>query len=350
MKVGLIGMPNSGVTTFFCLFTGRSSSLVAPNPKNEVKLGEIKVPDARLDALAAIFKPRSCVYATIEFADVPVELDESGAFSTKTLTQLRNMDALAVVIRAFENPAVPHHGTAIDPLKDLQSFYDEAILTDLLQIEKRLERLQKEGRVKSQEGDLLGKLKTHLEASSLILKAGLGAEETKLIAGYRFITEKPWLILFNIEAGGSGTIEKAGQYCDEIDFPWLDIAAKVELEIQDLAPEDRAEFLADLGVEADARDRFIRGTYKYLNLISFPTVGEDECRAWTVESGSNAVTAAGKIHTDLARGFIRADVISYDDFMMFKDLAAAKKAGKFRLEGKNYIVRDGDIMDIRFSV
>lgn len=350
MKVGLIGLPGSGVTTLFSLFTGRNYQDVCQNAKSEVNLGDTKVPDDRIDALAKIFNPKKKVYATIEFADVPVELDPSGSFSTSTINHLRNMDALAVVIRAFDNPAVAHSKVTIDPLRDFQSMCDEALLTDLMQIEKKVERLTKEGKIKSREGELFQKLKTQLENSLPIRDMGLTPDDERELAGFRCFTQKPWLVLLNTDQSGTIAIESVTEACRSAKIPCLSINAGMEREISELSEEEQAEFLKDLGVETGARNRFIREAYSLLDLISFLTVGEDECRAWPVQRNSDAVTAAGKIHTDLARGFIRAEVISYAEFMAAGDMNRAKKAGKLRLEGKNYIVLDGDILNIRFSV
>ncbi len=350
MKVGLIGLPGSGVTTLFSLFTGRNYTDLSQNAKSEVNLGETKVPDTRIDELARIFNPKKKVYAAIEFADVPVELDASGSFSTGTVNHLRNMDALAVVIRAFDNPAVPHLKTTVDPLRDFRSICDEALLTDLLQIEKKVERITKEGRIKSREGELFTRLKSQLEASQPIRAMGLTADDEKELAGFRCFTQKPWLVLLNTDQSGGIPIQPVMDACAEASIPCMSIQAEMEREISELSPEEQAEFLRDIGVDSGARDRFIQAAYTLLDLISFLTVGEDECRAWPVQRNSDAVTAAGKIHTDLARGFIRAEVISYEEFMAAGDMNRAKKAGKLRLEGKNYIVQDGDILNIRFSV
>ncbi len=350
MKVGLMGLPGAGVTTLFAIFTGRDYETLITGGKIEVNLGDTRVPDTRLDELDAIFKPKKKTHVALEFADVPVELDTSGVFSSFTINNLRNMDALAVIIRAFDNPAVPHPKGDINPLRDLKSISEEAILTDLVQIEKRLERITKEGRLKSREGELFSMMKDHLESGRPIRDLSLSEDIQKMFSGFKFLTEKPWLVILNTGATPAVALSETLNYLDDNNFPWLEMCGQMELEISGLDPEEQAEFYADLGVQLGARDRFIQGAYRYLNLISFFTVGEDECRAWSIERGTDALGAAGKIHTDLARGFIRAEVISYDDFMLAKSMAMAKKLGKMRLEGKNYVVQDGDIITIRFSV
>ncbi len=350
MKVGLYGIPGAGATTLFCIFAQREYSKVQMSGKVEVHLGETRVPDPRVDALAEIFNPEKITYPVIEFVDVPVELEHSGAYTPTTVNTLRSVDALALVIRAFDNPAVPHPKETIDPLRDMKAACEEAILTDLIQVEKRLEKLKKEGQLKGQEAQIFLKLKDHLEAMEPVRNMELPPDMKKIISGFKFLTEKQWLILLNTDPDDSIDTTATRKFLDENDFPWLRMSAQMELEIADLPLEEREEFYKDLGVDTGARDRFIRGCYEYLDLISFLTEGSDECRAWSIKNGSDAVTAAGKIHADLARGFIRAEVVSFEDFMAAGSLAGAKKAGKVRLEGKHYIVKDGDIMSVRFSV
>jgi ribosome-binding ATPase len=350
MKVGLMGLPGSGVTTLFCLFTGRSYKQILERGKIEILLGETRVPDPRLDRLTKMYHPKRQVLPSIMFADVPVELDTTGALTAHVINSLRNLDAVGIVIRAFDNPAVPHPKSTINPLRDLQSFTDEAILTDLLQIEKRRERLKKENRLKSREGELLEELKHHLENDQPIRTCGLSPDEQHVVAGFRFLTQKPWLVLLNTDGSDPENIQEIDTYCSRYRLPWLTICTQMEYEIATLDPEDRDDFLKDLGVDSGASDRFIRLAYRHLKLISFFTVGSDECRAWPIRRGSNSVTAAGAIHTDLARGFIRAQVVSYKDFIEAGTMNAAKRAGKVRLEGKNYIVQDGDLLDIRYNI
>ncbi len=349
MKVGLIGLPGAGVTSLFSLFTGRDYEVL--NRKNEVHLGEIPVPDSRLDVLTELFHPRKKVYATIRFADTPVELEANGSFTGRTISTIRDMEIIALVVRAFENPLVPHPLGRIDPLKDIETILDDAILTDLIQVEEKLKRLNRECRLKTREGELFLKIKQHLEQSEPLRTVDFSREELKMLSGYRFLSQKEWLIILNTDSEMRVDITPATRYCDDHNLTWQKISAQFELEITALDPEDQKEFLAEIGEQVNARERFIQAAYAFLNRISFFTVGEDECRAWPITKGDNAVTAAGRIHSDLAKGFIRAEVVAYQDFIdCGGSMAAARKSGKHRLEGKNYIVQDGDIMNIRFNI
>lgn len=350
MKSGLIGLPGSGVTSMFCLFSGRQYDEIAFSGKKEVNLGETHVPDPRIDALTDIFNPKKKVYATMEFADVPVELDNSGAFATSTVNHIRNMDAIVVVVRAFENPTVPHPRQSVNALRDLESTMEEALLTDLIQVEAKLERFSKEGKLKSREAQTFLMLKEKLEASIPVRGMGLDDATQKEVSGFRFLTDKPWLVIINVDPGEDIPDEVKG-YLQENSLTGLALSGQFELELVDLDPEEQQEFLADMGLEKGGCDRFIRTAYESLDLISFLTYGEDECRAWSIHRGSNAVEAAGKIHSDLARGFIRAEVIGYEDFIANGgSVQSVKKAGKFRMEGKKYIVQDGDMMTVLFNV
>jgi len=348
MKSGLIGFPGSGVTSMFCLFSNRNYDEVAFSGKKEINLGETKVPDERVDKLTEIFNPKKKVYATMEFADVPVELDSAGAFATSTVNHIRNMDAIVVVIRAFENPTVPY--PKIDPLHDLKSILEEAILTDLIQVEGKLERLGRESKQKSREYQIFQLLKEKLEDSIPMRDMNLDASTMKEISGYRFLTEKPWLVIINVDPGEE-TSEDVLEFLVENKLTGLSLSAQFELELIDLEPDEQLEFLSDMGLEAGGCDRFIRRAYESLDLISFLTYGTDECRAWSITRGSDAVAAAGKIHSDLARGFIRAEVVSFEDFISCGEtMQAVKKAGKFRMEGKKYIIQDGDLVTVLFNV
>ena len=350
MKSGLIGLPGSGVTSLFCLFSGRSYEELAFSGKSEINLGETKVPDERVDKLSEIFKPKKSVYATMEFADVPVELDSSGAYSTSTVNHIRNMDAIVLVIRAFENLAVAHTRGSVDALRDLESAMEEAVLTDLIQVEGKLERLSKEGRMKSREAQIFLTLKENLENSVPVRDMNLDDATQKEISGYRFLTEKPWLVIINVDPGEEIT-DDVQKYLDDRKLTGLPLSAQFELELVDLEPEEQVEFLNDMGLESGGCERFIQTAYDSLDLISFLTYGTDECRAWSITRGSDSVEAAGKIHTDLARGFIRAEIVGYEEFLACGGtMQNVKKAGKLRMEGKKYIVQDGDMMTVLFNV
>lgn len=350
MKTGLIGLPGSGVTSVFCLFCERDYSGLAFTGKTEVNLGETRVPDPRVDKLAEIFKPRKSVYATIEFADVPVEIDSGGALAASTVNSIRNMDAVVVVVRAFGNPAVPHPKGSIDPLRDLKSILEEALLSDLLQVEKKLERITKEGRLKSREGQMFEEIKNGLDAMIPIRDQALGSDVRKEISGFRFLTEKPFFIIVNTDPG-EPMPEDTRKFLEISHLSGLPLAGQFELELIAMSPEEQTEFLSEIGLTEGGRDRFIKLVYEKLNLISFLTYGADECRAWSLPGGSDAVEAAGRIHSDLARGFIRAEVVHFDDFINFgASIASVKKAGKMRMEGKKYIVQDGDMLTVLFNI
>ncbi|MCD4654107.1 DUF933 domain-containing protein [bacterium] len=348
MKSGLIGFPGSGVTSMFCLFSGRRYEDIAFSGKKEINLGETKVPDERVDKLTEIFNPKKKVYATMEFADVPVELDNSGAFASSTVNHIRNMDAIVVVIRSFENPTVPY--PKIDPLHDLESTLEEAILTDLIQIEGKLDRLGRECKLKSREAQIFQLVKDKLEESIPIRDMNLDESTLKEISGYRFLTEKPWLVIVNVDPG-EDMPDTVVNFLQSNNLNGLALSGQFELELIDLDPDEQTEFLTDMGLERGGCDRFIQMAYKSLDLISFLTYGTDECRAWSITRGSDAVQAAGKIHSDLARGFIRAEIAGFDDFLACGgSMQAVKKAGKMRMEGKKYIVKDGDLITVLFNV
>ncbi len=350
MKTGLIGLPGSGVTSIFCLFCERNFQDIAFSGKTEVNLGETKVPDLRVDRLAELFKPKKTVYATIEFADVPVEIESGGALASSTVNSIRNMDALVIVVRGFTNPSIPHPRGSIDPLRDLKSILEEILLADLMQIEKKLEKIAKEGRLKSREGQLFQEIKEGLDTMTPIRDMTLGSDFVKEISGFRFLTEKPCIVVVNTDPGESISVEMA-DFLAKANLSGLPLAGQFELELQDLSKEEQVEFLADIGAVEGGRDRFIKRVYEHLDLISFLTYGEDECRAWSLPRGSDAVEAAGRIHSDLARGFIRAEVIHFDEFMQLNgSVAAVKKAGKMRMEGKKYQIQDGDMITVLFNV
>ncbi|MBN1878655.1 redox-regulated ATPase YchF [bacterium] len=350
MKTGLIGLPSSGVTTIFCLFCNRNYTDLAFSGKTEVNLGETRVPDSRVDRLADIFKPRKSVYTTIEFADVPVDVDSGGALAASTVNNIRNMDAVAIVIRSFNNPAIPHTRGSVDPLRDLHSILEEALLADLIQVEKKLEKNSKEGRLKGREGQIFTEIKAGLDAMIPIRDQELSSDIRKEISGFRFLTEKPFLVVINTEPGESIPNELE-EYLRSAKLSGLPIAGQFELELTALTPEEQGEFLSEIGVSEGGRDRFINLVYRNLDLISFLTYGDDECRAWSLPRGSDAVEAAGRIHSDLARGFIRAEIVNFDEFIQCgASIAAVKKAGKMRMEGKKYLIRDGDMVTILFNI
>lgn len=352
MKVGIAGFPGAGKTTIFNALTGQHADVGGYSEPGKVNLGTIKVPDARVDRLSEMFKPKKTTYAEIVFVDFPAAArggeQKVLALETSTLAQMRETDALVQVVRGFADPMT---GDAPDPVRDVANFKGELILNDLVLIERRLERMKKE-KGKEHEKALLEKCKAALDEERPLRLLDLAAEEVAGIAGFGFLSRRPLLVLLNVgEADLRHPLPPAVGAALEADgLQGLVMAGQIEMEIAALDAADRQVFLDDLGLEHSARERFIRAAYDLLDQISFLTTGEDEVRAWTIKRGTPAVKAAGKIHSDIERGFIRAEVVHYEDFVHYGSEAKCREAGKFRLEGKEYVVRDGDIIHFRFNV
>jgi ribosome-binding ATPase len=344
MKVGLIGHRGAGKTTVFNMLTGLQAQVGGYGGKEEVHLGVIKVPDARVDKLSQVFKPKKTTYAEIRFTDFPAsQNDDELKGNNNLVTQMREVDAMALVLRDFEPDA--------DPLRQLNDLLTEMILADLTVVENRRARLKKE-KARPQEEALLERCATTLENEESLRNLEFSVDDENLLSGFGFLSRKPVLVLFNQPDDKAGQPLSAA-YQDELKRRGLDglaLAGKVEMEVAQLDESDRAAFLKEIGIQEPARERFIRASYRLLDLISFLTTGEDEVRAWTITQGTIARKAAGKIHSDIERGFIRAEVIAYDDFVVLGSEAKCKEAGKLRLEGKDYIVQDGDIIHFRFAV
>ncbi|MSR06427.1 MAG: redox-regulated ATPase YchF [Gemmatimonadetes bacterium] len=346
MKIGLVGFAGSGKTTVFNTLTGLA---VPVGFGGEVRLGSVKVPDERIDALAKIFKPKKTTYAEIIFCDIPGEHGaERKGLSRKALVQIGEQEVICLVARAFENPALE---TKPDPLGELDAFHTECILADLTIVERRLDRAKKD-KPEAFELAAFEKMKETLE-QELPLRALSDLElNRKYLKGYSFLTDRPLLVVLNrseSEAALPLPLEMMGRL-KALTAAGMVLSASVEAEIAAMDPADQAAFLADLGLTESARARFIRTAYGLLDLISFFTVGEDEVRAWPLTRGTGARGAAGEIHTDLERGFIRAEVIPYKVFLEFGSEQAVHKAGRQQVEGKDYVVQDGDILHIRFNV
>jgi GTP-binding protein YchF len=352
MKIGLIGLAASGKTTLFNLLTESGGEAVA---RMEAHIGMARVPDGRIDFLSAMYKPRKTIYAQIEFTDIPGFAPGSGGHHF--LNAARNVDALVQVVRAFANPLVPHPADTIDPGRDLDLLHSELLLADLEIIEKRIERLTagKQKEINQGELELLHQCQSILEGEGRLESMALDDVQAELVSGYAFLTLKPLLIVINLDeeqwrSKGYPGKEKLEQYSAGQGVPLVPVCAKTEMEISTLPPEERAEFLGDLGITETGIDRLARATYEQLKLISFFTVGEDEVRAWTIGQGTPAKRAAGKIHSDIERGFIRAEVVKYHDLHELGAMSKLKEKGLFRLEGKEYIMQDGDIVNFRFNV
>ncbi|MCK5688864.1 YchF family ATPase [Myxococcota bacterium] len=349
MKVGIVGFAGSGKTTVFNALTGLKAD-TGFGKKEKANLGMIKVPDKRIDFLTEVYKPKKTVLAEIAFVDVagPDSKTDEGGLDKGLVDHMRQADALVNVVRAFENPGLTK---GPDPMRDLLDFEGEMVLTDLIQVETRLDRMKKEQK-KDQELTLMQKLHAHLEQDKPMRLLTLSDNEMLMMSGFRFLSLKPGLILVNLDDEGAGGDLPEGilAVAEERGLSAIAMAARAEAEIAELDAEDQASFLEDLGLTDPARDRFVAAAYAQLDLISFLTGGEDECRAWTIKRHTVARAAAGKIHSDIERGFIRAEVIAYKDFEEFPSEAKCRDAGKLRLEGKEYEVKDGDIVNFRFNV
>ncbi|MCX8072723.1 MAG: YchF family ATPase [Candidatus Binatia bacterium] len=350
MKVGIVGFPRSGKTTVFSALSGQDVPVGGFGEPGTVHLGTIKVPDPRVDELARRFHPRKVTYAEIVFADFPPSGAgrSEGALDPATLGQMRDMDALVQVVRGFADPFT---GAAAAPVSDVEAFKSELLLNDLILVERRLERLRKE-KGKERERALLERLKAALDRETPLRRMEWSAEEATMLAGFGFLSRKPFMVVLNVaeEQARAPMPSEVQSWLEREGVPGLVLAGQIEMEIAKLPEPDRVAFLRDLGVETSARDRFIRMAYELLDLISFLTAGEDEVKAWTIRRGTIAVKAAGKIHSDIERGFIRAEVVAFEDYVQCGSEAKAREAGKLRLEGKEYIVRDGDIIHFRFNV
>jgi len=349
VKVGIAGFPGAGKTTIFNALTGLSAETgPGSSASGKVNLGAIKVPDERVDRLTEVFQPKKTTYAEMTFVDFPDPPGESSRLDPKVITQMREVEALAHVVRAFEDPTQP---VAADPLRDLASFATELIVADLSIVERRLERVAKE-KGKEREKELLTRVNERLEAEQELRGMELTNEEETALAGFGFLSRKPRLVVVNVDesALAEGVPAEIRAQTDAAGLQAIAISGKVEMELGELEPDERRVFERDLGLAESARDRFIRASYALLDLMSFLTSGEDEVRAWTIRRGDTAQIAAGKIHSDIARGFIRAEVVPFADLVELGSEARCREAGKLRLEGKEYVVADGDVIHFRFNV
>lgn len=346
MRIGLAGFAGSGKTTVFNAMTGLD---VPIGFGGEVRLGTVKVPDERIDRLSAMFSPKKTTFAEMTFSDIP---GEHGAgkrgLSRNALQQIRDLDAVCLVLRDFENPAVEGEP---DAAGDLEAFHAECILADLEMVERRLERARKE-KMDAREESAFRLMKNTLEQELPLRTLSSTELDRDLLKGFGLITDRPLLVVLNrgeADAAAPMGLQLAARIA-ELQAAGLVLSASVEAEIAALAPDDQSAFLADLGLDSPALARFIRTAYGLLDLISFFTVGPDEVRAWPIRRGTRARQAAGRIHSDLERGFIRAEVMPYDVFMQYGSEHAVKEAGRFQIEGKDYVVQDADILSIRFNV
>ncbi|HEX5000196.1 MAG TPA: redox-regulated ATPase YchF [Terriglobia bacterium] len=353
MKAGIIGLPGVGKTTIFNVLTHGKAATGPAGRKLEPNVGIVKVPDPRVDFLASKFDPDKTTYATVEFVDVQGLARGKG--QDMALAPLRTVDVLIHVLRAFEDEASPHPEGSIDTERDRRNLEYEFMLADIASIEKRMERLEKDlKKLKNAAGEkelaYLVRAKAWLESERPLREMETAADEKKLVKGFAFLSEKPVIYVENI---GEDQLERLKRSGAEPSFgpntERVMVCGKLEAEMAELSAEELRSFLADYGLTESGAERLIRGTYTLLGLISFLTAGKEECRAWTIPRGATAQRAAGVIHTDLESHFIRAEVCSYADFVQHGSFQALKEKGLLRLEGKEYIVADGDILTIRHS-
>ena len=358
LKIGIVGLGQVGKTTLFQILTrAHGSGHGAGRP--EAHVGVVRVPDPRLDRLGEMFQRQKIVHATIEYVDTPgsvIELARAGIQSQS----LRELDALMHVVRAFENEAIPAEGGGVDPQRDIENVELELMLSDLAMVEKRVERLEKD--LKKQKNPPLEKelhvlqvCKAALDKQMPLREATLAPEDERVIRGFTFLSLKPMLYVLNLGEKDAARANAAEEFAHATGLkqrPHTAVSAicgKVEAELAELDESEAAEFLASYGLEESAISRLIHASYHLLGLISFFTVGDEECRAWTIRAGSSALEAAGEIHTDMQRGFIRAEVVRFEDLVGAGGFAEARAHAQLRLEGKDYLVRDGEVLRIRHS-
>lgn len=355
MRLGIIGLPQSGKTTIFNALTRGNQPTTMGGGRFEVHTAVVDVPDPRVDALSKLYRPKKTTFAKVTYADI-AGLDGStgqSGISGQLLNQLTQMDAFLLVVRAFEDASVPHPSGEVYPQRDLATLLTEFLLNDMIVVERKLERLEEERRkgagrdkaVVAREIELFSRMNDMLSNEESLRSLVLTPEEEKTISGYGFLSRKPLLVVPN--------------YAEGADIPGVDtpegvravpLMGKLEMEISQLSGEEAEMFLAEYGIEEPGLNRMIQESYDLLGLQSFFTVGEDEVRAWTVRRGATAPEAAGTIHSDLQKGFIRAEVIGFQELIDLGGMTEAKAKGKLRVEGKEYVVRDGEIVHVRFNL
>jgi hypothetical protein len=359
VKISIIGLSNSGKSTVFNTLTRSdvetgsfTTAKAAPN------IAVVRVPDKRVDILSDIFLPKKKTPAEITFQDfVGIVKDNTKKKDTMFSEEVKQSEALVHVCRVFNNDTVPHPDGTVGPVRDAEILELELIMSDLALVDNKIDRITKELTRKKTtemllEKELMERLKTILESEKPIRSVELTEEEKKILKGYCFLSQKPMILLANLSEDQieNPPTQILKEFAANARIEFMEFCGKLEMEISQMEPEEQQEFLKEYGIDEPARDTFIRKTYNMLGLISFFTVGEDEVKAWTITRGTEAVNAAGEIHTDLQRGFIRAETVSYDDFMTVKALSKARDKGLLRQEGKSYTVQDGDIINIKFNV
>ncbi len=358
LRAGLTGLPSTGKTTLFRLLTQASGESSPAGRRAASQVGVAQVPDPRLDRLTALFDPRRRVPATVEVSELA---GRGPAAEMLDVSGFRDADALLHVLRMFRDERVPHASGSLDPARDARRMEDELILADLGVAERRVDRIRqdmKKGRSRELDAELrvVDACRTALEDGRPLRALALDEADARRLRGFSFLSAKPLLVVLNLDeadvADPEGAVARAGLAgaLSGSGIETVPVCAKIELEIAELPPEDRAAFLADLGLADSGLDRVVRAAYRLLGYISFFTVGKDECRAWSIPRGTAAQEAAGEIHSDIARGFIRAEVVHYDALTARNGShAACREHGEVRLEGKDYVVRDGDVVNFRFA-
>ena len=358
MKTAIIGLPMVGKTSLFTILTGVHES-AARMGSLEARVGITKVPDARVDALARLYQPPKITYATVEYFDFP-SISKEALRDPSYLASLRVADALAHVLRVFESDTVPHEKGSVDPLRDFEDVEVELMLSDLVVVEKRMERVDKDRKkIKSPELDqefaLLERLKAELEANRPLRGLEYSAEDEKRIRGFQFLSQKPMLCVLNLGEKDAGRLHEVeeeyrkGPFAGRKNTAVTAICGQIEAELAELKPEESKELLSSYGLQESGMERLITATYSLLGLMSFLTAGETEVRAWTIPINSRAVNAAGAIHSDFEKKFIRAEVVNWQALIDHDGYPGVKEKGLLRLEGKEYIVKDGDVLVIRHS-
>jgi len=352
MKLGIIGLPQSGKTTIFNALTRGNAPTNASAGRIEVHQAVVDVPDPRVDLLSKMFNPKKTVYTKVTYADI-AGLETGSAksgISGQLLNHLNQMEALILVVRAFENDSVMHPSGSINPLRDVDTMLTELLLNDLIAVERKLERLIDERKkggtdkvVNARQTELFEKLNKTLSDNLPLRTMEFTNDEQKELSSFGLLTRKPILTVFNLGEGQPAPEAK-------LDHASVALMGKLEMEIAQLSPEDASVFMEEYGIKELSLKRMINLSYELLQIQTFFTVGEDEVRAWTTHRGATAQESAGEIHTDLSRGFVRAEVVAYEDLISLGSMNEAKAKGKLRLEGKEYPVKDGDIMHVRSSL
>jgi len=359
MQIGIVGLPFSGKSTLFDTLLAHKSGQDSYKQKSEAERGVVKVPDERLNKLTEMFNPEKQINATIEYIKVPgIEGQKGNALPSQFLSNVKYVDTILLMIRQFENGMYPHSMESVDPARDITFINSEFLFHDLAIVENRIEKLEKlvmktQDEKEKRELKILQKCHAHLEEEKPLRELEIDEHEELLIRGFQFITIKPILYVVNINESDIGKTAEIVKELENIITPGTKLtalSAEIEKEISQLSKEDAEIFLEDMGISNPATQKMISESYELMGLQSFFTVGDDECRSWPIKKGTIAQKAAGEIHTDLEKGFIRAEVASFDDLMQYGSLNACKDKGVLRLEGKEYIVKDGDILNIRFNV